>query len=212
MTITDEQRPTIGERYSSATESSNLRVSEKSGDADFLIAAGMLGDRLGRLLLRLNTEFDRVRADVSPDRALSPTDRLLVLMNLKTLRETKDALGNFAVVTATRRKFMVNDEAVNAIAGRVLDVHLSPLCHHCQGRGFHGGSHRGERKEICRPCKGSSRRGEDIGKTSVERQFAAHLMAELSRVVASAEREMGRNKGQKVRNMKDLITDAERNV
>jgi len=207
-----DERPTIAERYSSATESSNLRVSEKSGDADFLIAAVMLGDRLGRLLLRLNTEFDRVRADVSTDRALSPTDRLLVLMTLKTLPETRQALGNFAVMTATRRRFLMNDHAVNAIAGRVLDVHLCPLCHHCQGRGFNGGSHRGEKQELCRPCRGAGHRRDGLGKDAEERSFAAHLLAELARVVDGAERELGLNKGQKVRGMKDLITEAERNV
>lgn len=209
--ITDE-RPGIAERYSSATESSNLRVSEKSSDADFLIAAGMLGDTLGRLLLRLHTEFDLVRGQVSADKALSPTDRLLVLMNLKTLRETRLALGNFAVMTATRRKFTMNDDAVNKIAGRALDVHLDPLCHHCQGRGFNGGSHRGEKQELCRPCRGAGHRRDGLGKDSEERQFASHLLAELARVVDGAERELGQNKGQKVRRMKDLITDAERNV
>jgi hypothetical protein len=51
-----------------------------------------------------------------------------------------------------------------------------------------------------------------LGKDADERHFASHLLAELARVVDGAERELGINKGQKVRNMKDLITDAERSV
>lgn len=186
-----EDRPSIAERYSSATESSNLRVSEKSSDADFLIAAGMLGDTLGRLLLRLHTEFDMVRGQISADKALSPTDRLLVVMNLKTLRETRQALGNFAVMTATRRRFMMNDDAVNKIAGRALDVHLNPHCHHCQGRGFNGGSHRGEKKDLCRPCGGSGHRRDGLGKDQDERNFAALLLTEMARVTNEAERGIG---------------------
>ena len=55
---------TIGERYSSATDSSNLRVtSERRGDADMLIAAGWLGEQLGASLFRLMHEFDAVKGE-----------------------------------------------------------------------------------------------------------------------------------------------------
>lgn len=63
MTATDD-KPTVGERYSSAVESSNLKLGEKRGDVDFVIAAGLVEDGFGLTLYRLMTEFDQVRGPV----------------------------------------------------------------------------------------------------------------------------------------------------
>lgn len=58
--MTDEQtKPDIGERYTSAVASSNLKVeAEKRTPADMVIAAGMNRQRLGMALRRLSTEWD----------------------------------------------------------------------------------------------------------------------------------------------------------
>lgn len=66
MTVEDT-RVTVGESYGLATHASNLRVQEKRGDADMIMAAGMVagpagGHDLGVLLLRLHSEFDSARA------------------------------------------------------------------------------------------------------------------------------------------------------
>lgn len=63
MTNTDD-RPTIQERYSRATQSSHLEVIERrTGDVDILIAAGWVGDSLGTLLYRLVAEWDAVKGE-----------------------------------------------------------------------------------------------------------------------------------------------------
>lgn len=60
---TIEDRPTIGERYSSAMESSNLRLGERRGDADYLIAAALIRNPLAAALYRLQSEYDGIRAE-----------------------------------------------------------------------------------------------------------------------------------------------------
>jgi hypothetical protein len=184
MIAIDDRPPTVAERYSTATRSSNLRVAERrNGDADVLIAAGWSENTLGALLYRLHAEFDVVRAEVRQG-PLNATERLLILGRLKTLRETKEALGAFAIQQATRRRYMQPDKVVLQLVGRVLDVHMDPLCPHCEGRGFVGGSHRGEKQAICRPCRGTGHRKEWVGKDSAERWFARHLLCEMDRVSA----------------------------
>jgi hypothetical protein len=189
-----EERPTITERYSSAVESSNLRpTADRRGDADYLIAAGWLDDSLGVLMLRLRVEFDAVRHDLRLRKGAAPIDRFLILQKLKTLDGAKAALARFSVQQATKRKFMQPDDVVLKLAGRVLDVHLDPLCHHCDGRGSNGGAHRGEKKEICRPCKGTGHRKDSVGRDADERRFAAFLLAELDRVCHAAGVAMARS-------------------
>ena len=66
-----EDRPTIGERYGVAIGASNLRVGERHGGADMVLAAGMVGAAatrhglsFGALLFRLQAEYDTVRGDL----------------------------------------------------------------------------------------------------------------------------------------------------
>jgi len=56
-------RPTLGESYGRATESSDLRLGTGRSDADLLIAAGWLEDRAGALLFRLAREYDGVKGE-----------------------------------------------------------------------------------------------------------------------------------------------------
>ncbi|MEY4415384.1 MAG: hypothetical protein RIQ53_2677 [Pseudomonadota bacterium] len=226
-----EDRPTIAERYSAATESSNLKVeARRRGDADMLIAAGWLPDSLGALLLRLRSEYEiasgdigrarlyatacldaahleretakrlrktgeidradealKAAADLSSDaRRTLMTEHALALTRLKTLREARDALGRFAVQQATKQRYMVPDKVVLALVGRVLDVHLDPLCHACAGRSFTGGSHRADKKVLCRECGATGHRKDAVGQNDRERWFARHLLAEMERVLARA--------------------------
>ena len=62
-----EEKPTLGERYSSATNSSHLKLSkldEGRCDLDIVVAAGWAGhdNSLGMLLYRLASEYDTVRS------------------------------------------------------------------------------------------------------------------------------------------------------
>jgi hypothetical protein len=110
------------------------------------------------------------------------TGRLLILLRLKTLSSARQQLGAFAMQLANRRRHMVDNKTVSVIAGRVLDVFLDPNCHHCEGRGYNGGSHRGEPRVICRHCHGSGQRRGWIGRNLVEQNFAAALLAQLERM------------------------------
>ncbi len=61
MSNVEDLPPTIGERYSSACESTNLKLSERRGDVDMIIAAALLPDGLACTLYRLQVEFDSLR-------------------------------------------------------------------------------------------------------------------------------------------------------
>jgi len=188
-----DERPTLEERYSKAVLTSNLKVEERRrGDADMLIASGWVGDHIGPMLYRLLAEFDHVRCQIHGQGPMNRTESLLVLSHLKSLRETKDALGRFACVQATRDAFMQPDAVVNRIAGRVLDAFIDPTCHSCDGRGFNGGTHRGERQIICRACSGTGKRRTSVGVDNEERKFSRSLLCAMERALESAEREMGR--------------------
>lgn len=221
--MSDPMNPmTTGERYSSAVESSNLRLGERRGDADYIIAAGLVPNGMASALYRLQVEYDSVRVEhhaaeqrmrdteafakrQRDDKPLGPdedpekrrpktaeqkaaellkaaegaalTSHVLILSQLQSLREAKALFGQYAVVAATKRRFMQPDRVVLALAGRVLDVFLNPRCRHCEGRGFTGGGrHEHTSPEIfCRPCRGSGQRRDMVGETQDERNFAGHL-------------------------------------
>ena len=182
---------TIGEAYSSATESSDLRVrAETRGDVDSLIAAGWCDESLGTRLYRLQVEFDSVRAVVRGPGALSPIERFMILDKLKSLRTARDELGQYSLEQAERKGFARPMRVVFALTGRVLDVFLDPTCHHCEGRGFNGGTHRGEPQVLCKPCRGSGHRRDEIGKDEQERAFAVHLLLQLDLILAEVDRQM----------------------
>ena len=188
-----DDRPTIGERYAVATETSDLRIkSGRRGQADLILAAGMCDATLGGQLFRLCAEHDHVAAAVRGTAGNYATERALILMGLKSLRSTKDALGSAAIQLATRICFMRPDAEVLKITGRVLDVFLSPNCPHCDGRGSTGGGrleHSGV-KVLCRPCAGTGRRHKDIGRDDEERRFAAAIMADMERKASEFDYQM----------------------
>lgn len=220
-------RPTIGERYANATESSDLRVlADRRGDADTLIAAGWISEGFGTSLYRLRTEFDAVKgehelaevnlqrqlelarlAQISDDPDLGPkvaeairkqaktdalTARLFVLSHLKTLNKARNELGAFALGLAYGGRCTLNPDEVLAIAGKVLEVFLDPTCHHCEGRCFNGGTHRGEPQVLCKPCRGTGKRREEIGRTQAERDFASRLLTRLDMAFAEVDHQLRR--------------------
>lgn len=65
---TIEERPSIGERYTSASASSNLKLTESRSDLDIIVAAGLVPDTFGLTLYRLMDEFDRVRGPIDASR------------------------------------------------------------------------------------------------------------------------------------------------
>lgn len=68
MTELDD-RPTTEERYARAINSTHLRLEERRfSDADLLVAAGSIPDRLATSLIRLAEEYDRARGAVAKAR------------------------------------------------------------------------------------------------------------------------------------------------
>ena len=60
------ERPSTEERYARAINSSHLRLQERRlGDADILIAAGKIPDKLATAMLRLAKEYDSARGRVA---------------------------------------------------------------------------------------------------------------------------------------------------
>lgn len=193
MTI-DEERPSLAERYASATKSSHLKQQPGRCDADYLHAAGMIVgagvDPLGLLLWRLRQEFDTVRAEVRPEGELNITERLLVLSQLRSLHATKQRL--WTQVRAWRREDplpMTANEAME-VTGRVLDAWLDPNCPTCDGRGFLGGTHRGEQRLKCRACQGTGLRRTGIARDGRQRLLADRIQAHIGEQLFATEAEM----------------------
>ena len=152
----------------------------------------MAGDSLGVSLVRLRAEFDSAKSEVRGTGNSTLTDRMLAMMQLRTLREVKEMVGDLAVKQAVITGF--RSRHLMVITGRVLDVLLDPLCHHCEGRGFSGGGRHEQTGPpvICRPCGGSGHRRGAIGRNEPERAFARHMLTLLERSATRAEWEMAR--------------------
>lgn len=169
-------RPGIEEKYGRAMTSSHLEVSnERTGDVDLLIAAGWIkAESLGTRLFRLRHEFDATNEVELRNAASSMVSRVLTMMQLGSLRATRDALGMFALRQATLERFMRNDATVLAVAGRALDHWLDPMCPACDGRGFHGGP--GQPRVMCTECGGSTHRRLRLSAHDDGQAFGRHLM------------------------------------
>ena len=110
--------------------------------------------------------------------------RCLIMMQLRTLQPTKDALGAYAILAATKRRFMAPNEVVLKITGKVIEAWLDPLCHECDGTGYVASGYRGQVTKECRPCKGSGQsRSANAGRGSDEQRFAASLLADIQRCI-----------------------------
>jgi hypothetical protein len=116
------------------------------------------------------------------------TGRAMVLLQLTSLASAKQWIGELAVSLASAYPVPFDITDLMHLTGRVLDVFLDPTCPPCEGRGFNGGAHRGERQMICRVCHGSGHRRDDVGHTPEERHLASRMLIELSRRMTDAEK------------------------
>lgn len=189
-----DDRPGVAERYSTAIESSNLRVkADQGGAADLLIAAGWCSDTLGATLWRLRADYDSVAADVRRTADNDDTARTLILIHLGSpLKVAKVMLGNLALKQGGHHAPEIAEQDLRNIAGRCLEAFLDPNCRPCEGRGFNGGGrheHTGP-QVICKRCKGLGKRSGAIGKTDQERAFGNRLLYEMERATSNAEQNM----------------------
>lgn len=141
-------KPTIDETYSRAGNTSNLTVeADRRGDADVLIAAGMIGasKSLGMALLRLHSEYDgasRLREDAT---------MLDVAMLAARLRGLPAVVG-----MVTERASLWGMEQPKDKALAVVLWWLDKRCKRCTGRLFEKipGSP-GLSNIRCRSCNGT---------------------------------------------------------
>lgn len=258
--MSQDDRPTLPERYARAVNSSRLVVVERTrGDVDLLIAAGWVENHLGTMLYRLATEFDSARSEQTAARrriAVSTaeaddlersarklasghvdghgaaalkmlavatmrtevaheitSERAFLMMRMKSLDTTKEALGAWAMEQALAVRFKspgrlptdagpaqplrmrqwrnaVRERAdiVAKLTGRVLDVFLDNLCAPCQGRGFNGGF--GGPQRLCRACAATGKRSANLGGDQATESFGRLLLCEMEGMLDGVDRTM----------------------
>ena len=175
----DTTKPTLDEKYARAINATDLRmVDGRTGSADLLAAFGISAG-LGALLQRLRQEYDTVAQDVRRAGNDSHTEAVLIFMHLKTLREAKNALGQYAMVMATKRRHMLTDKDVLVLTGKVLAAWLDQKCRKCNGTKVLGG-YNGKTQSMCRACGGTGNSHSELGKTDPERLFCAQLMMDMT--------------------------------
>lgn len=178
------EAPTTQERYAAATQSSHLRLDARvTGDADYLIAAGLTKARFGAALMRLQSEWDS-----SPRRIpRRPTRREIAWVAQKSLgrgitKVTKDASeaarqkleatyhSEVALLSMSLRsmkgvcqhlaiKLLLDGMSNESVTQMVLGW-LDPVCPFCSGRKFQLAkwSETELSEEVCGGCGGSGDR------------------------------------------------------
>lgn len=154
----DTTKPGIEERYSSATNTSTMKMEvERSMPVDVLTAAGWSQSRIGSALLRLHSEFDaaeKPRLHKSPHTSRKDAHAWL-------LHEQKILMGKLKTLPAVRgqieehlKSWGMAEPATQVAA--VLLWWLDQTCHACHGTKYEvvAGTNR-QSGRLCRCCQGS---------------------------------------------------------
>lgn len=178
---------TTEEKYARAVNSSHLEMRPGMDAVSVIIAAGWVRDGLGTILYRLRTEHDCAKGNlrrIANNETISSADAHLVASQLKSLHSATLAVRRFAINSAKRHagQLRYHGEDAPEIATRALAYWLDPLCHHCGGRGFCGGT--GTPVEVCRHCHGTGRTQPRFSKSEAGQQFAYLLISEMERKTA----------------------------
>ncbi len=180
---TPEDRPTIDERYTSATHASSLVVTaERGGAVDMLVAAGWSKSRLGAALLRLVSEWDGAEKpqpmharginilaiEIAREHGREPTDadhkeaRQQAAQWLE--HEHKILMGKLktlpevrAALTIWAKEAGIPDHAT--AAAESLMWWLDATCRHCHGRKWEIIKDTGRLSDkVCPACRGTGER------------------------------------------------------
>lgn len=148
----NDERRTVEESYTSATQSSNLRCeADRRTDVDVLIAAGCTPGILGSALMRLHSEYD---GSAKPA-VMTATEALLLMGKLKSLPRVLSVIEGWAVLQ--------HMEAPKRLAQAVIAHWLAPGCTHCQGRGHEQIAGTPSLGRKCKACGGTGKRKEPMG-------------------------------------------------
>lgn len=219
----------LAERYSHAMSSSHLRVDPERCDVDYLIAAGIVREGLGAMLVRLAVEWDLAAGDYRialrhvrqveaqalqvyrnaskyPDEHAALikeaaamlaqaqrealTAKVLAMIRLKTLKEAKVALAEYALLKAARIGLHESPKTVTALAAKALQLWLDATCSRCSGRGFSGGF--GVPRILCTACGASGKSGFHLSKTDAHSAFIRRLLAEMDLRMHRVQQQMSR--------------------
>lgn len=141
----------------------NLRSLAPAKQAIFEFARGQSQHKgvLPQTVTQLRAEVSELTAKLGTK--LDATDRAVVILSHRqACVDLSDAIA-------------VHDRQIGALVGRVLDVWLDKLCHHCEGRGFNGGY--GVARTTCTKCRGTgSRRQGLLSETSSLHHFGLWLL------------------------------------
>lgn len=208
-----DDKPSIEEQYTRATNTSNLRMDTREGSprgaADIIMAAGWSDYRIGGALLRLHTEFDgaekprlasredflSVGAQHDRDARKAASRRAhefnlhemgLLLQKLKSLPDVRMQL------TLQLLKWKVEDAEATAVT--VLRWWLAQACPECGGTKFKvaEGTSRHTGK-ACQFCMGTGKR--DLPHGQVGRKLANFMDQCVERARAGIKRHMGHDTG-----------------
>lgn len=182
MSTTDD-RPSIDERYSSATHATKLTVDpDHTGAADMLIAAGWSPSRLGAALLRLVSEWDGAEkpqpmharglnilaAEIAKEHSRTPIEadhkeaRQQAAQWLE--HEHKILMGKLKTLPEVRAALTTwviekNMPAPEQVAAETLMWWLDATCRHCHGRKWEIIKDTGRLSDkVCPACRGTGER------------------------------------------------------
>lgn len=205
----DTERPGIEEAYTTATNTSDLKVrSERRGDVDIIIAAGWNEYRIGGALLRLHTEFDsaaRLRLVTKEDllgpgrhdkderkaagraaRAHNLTETSLLLQKLNALPDVRTQI--------MLRLLKWRVEGAEEVGLEVLQWWLAPSCEDCGGTKFRVADGTGRHTaKVCPTCLGLGTK--ELPRGQLGRKLANWMDQCVERARAGMARFMGSDHG-----------------
>ena len=213
MATTENEKPGIEERYTRATNTSNLRMETREdsaiGSAGILIASGWNRSRIGGVLLRLLTEYDGsekpkpatmesfLSKTMRPDRETQKNARRrahdfnlhelgLLLQKLKSLPVMREQL------TIQMLKWGVKEAETKAI--EVLRWWLAQACPECGGTKFKVAKGTGRHTaKACDVCHGTGKRsypGHSTGWEQEARRLASFMDQCVERARAGISRHL----------------------
>jgi hypothetical protein len=121
LRTTTDLPPGIAERYSSAIDSGNLRLGERRGDVDMIIAAGLAPNGLASALFRLLVEYDAVRSEHVASEARMRSQELMAS------RETGEDDQTGETAEERSAKILLDAEHDALTAHAMILVHLTSL-------------------------------------------------------------------------------------